>query len=256
MDRALRPEVRSPAAGLKARSRPLAGRAARAGRRQRQRCGPGRCGREWARLPHARRSGPGRRAPGSAGLGPRQGQRRGRTSAWRDPLAYLAARRGENPLTCRAARRGGRIRSPAARQGAPRRSAARGRPRGAVSGTGGPAATLGDTRPSSRHTLACRGAVEDAHLAPQGRRRTPGCRTLGGPVRPHTAPPGLRQRQRFQDLRASVTRVRTWRSTSLPSGTVSGSYVHACRTHGSARWSSGTGVTRSSERHSGSRTGP
>ncbi len=56
--------------------------------------------------------------------------------------------------------------------------------------------------------------------------------------------------------RALAARSSACSSTRPPGGGRSGSNVQACPTHGSARWSSGTGESRISERHSGSSSGP
>lgn len=63
-------------------------------------------------------------------------------------------------------------------------------------------------------------------------------------------------RQRPAARRAAATAARTSLRTRLPGGTARGSYVQACPTQGSARWLSATGVILSSDRHSGSSTGP
>ncbi|ALC23875.1 hypothetical protein SPRI_5569 [Streptomyces pristinaespiralis] len=169
-------------------------------------------------------SGVDRAAAAGSGLACRTVGEAGRDAARRGARAWAHGRGNAEAgplhggIRSPASRQGaGRIRSPASRQGAPRRSAARGRPAyGTVSGAGGPAATLGDTRPSSRHTLggarpAPRHRQRHRWACRHARRHGPSSRhTLGGtrpgrPTAPSAAQAGLPPRSATRG-RAAATR--------------------------------------------------
>ncbi|MFK4595109.1 hypothetical protein RKD30_001776 [Streptomyces pristinaespiralis] len=218
VDRALRPEVRSPAAGLKARSRPLRppGGAGRPAAAPAVWTGPLRPGVGSPAARSEKRAGTPR--AGERGLGPTAGAtpRPGLCMAGSTRLPRGKARGGSAHLPGGKAR--GRIRSPTSRQGAPRRSAARGRPAyGTVSGTGGPAATLGDTGRAAATRSAARGRAGLRHrqrhrrACRHARRHGPSSRhTLGGtrpgrPTAPSAAQAGLPPRSATRG-RAAATR--------------------------------------------------